>query len=54
MACNPGFDMTGANVVTCGADGTWNGTIPSCNGKTNCCFFYYYLVLSGKKQRTRT
>jgi len=29
--CSQGYSMTGAKTRTCQTDGTWSGTIPSCN-----------------------
>ena len=34
MRCVVGYVMTGDSPLTCGADGTWQGTFPSCNGIT--------------------
>ena len=30
--CNKGYELEGSSVMTCGEDGTWLGTEPSCKG----------------------
>ena len=39
-SCNQGYGLTGLSTRTCGTDGVWNGTAPTC-GKNN----YMYSVL---------
>ena len=29
-SCNPGFELVGAQTVTCQADGTWSDPPPTC------------------------
>ena len=32
-SCNTGFNINGSHSRTCGPDGTWSGTEPSCQSK---------------------
>ena len=31
--CDPGLSLVGVSFRTCGADGTWSGSQPSCTSK---------------------
>ena len=37
FSCNFGFELFGSDVRQCEADGTWNGTLTKCSGKTQGC-----------------
>ena len=36
-ACNHGYNLTGGDTRTCGADGSWNGTAPMCQSEWGAC-----------------
>ena len=31
--CNTGYTLNGGNTRTCGSDGAWSGSAPTCQGK---------------------
>ena len=33
-SCDPGYSLSGSGTHTCGADGSWSGNEPVCEGKT--------------------
>ena len=33
-SCNIGFTLNGDQTRTCGSDGSWSGSEPSCQGKS--------------------
>ena len=34
FSCRPGYKALGSLVLQCEEEGTWNGTVPSCEGET--------------------
>lgn len=45
FTCMWGHKLSGSQSITCEGDGRWNGSVPTCLGKTIACFENFKSIL---------